>query len=290
MTEPLVSIIIASYNHENFIKDSIQSAIDQTYQNLELIVIDDGSKDGSVAKIREIIPQCEKRFIRFEFRSRANKGLCATINEALEWCEGKYLSPFASDDILLPKKISHQIEIMEKRPDIVALFGNINYIDENNIIKRSESRKSREYSFDDILLNKHIIHACTQLVRSNAIKQVGGYNPAIVIEDLYMLLKLVKIGKIFVDDNIVSNYRLHANNSIKRNTFIYNGCLDVLKEYSEHPLYLRAIYRMVWGYAAALALENKEFSFKVMKNILLISPWSIFSKNFLRYVRNYLLR
>jgi len=82
--QPLVSVVIACYNHEFFVQDSIQSVIDQTYQNIELIIIDDGSKDGSVKKIQEMIPNCQQRFIRFEFRHRLNKGLSATLNEALE--------------------------------------------------------------------------------------------------------------------------------------------------------------------------------------------------------------
>ncbi len=99
--KPLVSVVIPCYNHENFVQDSIQSVIDQTYQNIELIIIDDGSKDGSVEKIQEMIPACQERFVRFEFRHRPNKGLSATLNEALEWCEGEYYSPIASDDIIL---------------------------------------------------------------------------------------------------------------------------------------------------------------------------------------------
>ncbi|MGA6331370.1 glycosyltransferase family 2 protein, partial [Acinetobacter baumannii] len=103
--QPLVSIVIPCYNHANFVQDCIQSVIAQTYQNIELIIIDDGSKDGSVEKIQEFIGECEKRFVRFEFRNRPNKGLSATLNEALEWCQGEYFSAIASDDMMLNDKI-----------------------------------------------------------------------------------------------------------------------------------------------------------------------------------------
>lgn len=76
--QPLVSVVIPCYNHESFVQDSIQSVIDQPYQNIELIIIDDGSKDGSVEKIQEMIPACQERFVRFEFQYRPNKGLSAT--------------------------------------------------------------------------------------------------------------------------------------------------------------------------------------------------------------------
>lgn len=81
--KPLVSVVIPCYNHENYVQECIKSAIEQDYENIELIIIDDGSKDESVNKIQELVPGCEKRFCRFEFRTRPNKGLCKTLNEAL---------------------------------------------------------------------------------------------------------------------------------------------------------------------------------------------------------------
>ena len=112
--QPLVSIVIPSYNHERFIRDSIKSVIDQSYQNIELIIIDDGSTDVSVEKIQELIPLCEKRFTRFEFRHRPNKGLSATLNEALEWAQGEYFSSLASDDIILKDKIKIQTKFLRQ--------------------------------------------------------------------------------------------------------------------------------------------------------------------------------
>ena len=86
---PLVSVVIACYNHENFVQDCIKSVVAQTYDNIELIIIDDGSKDSSVEKISELIDVCQNRFSRFEFRHRSNKGLTATLNEALERRQGE---------------------------------------------------------------------------------------------------------------------------------------------------------------------------------------------------------
>ena len=69
---PLVTVMIPCYNHEKYIKESIQSVIDQTYSRLELIVIDDGSKDNSVQKIEEMRLACEQRFEFFKFIFREN--------------------------------------------------------------------------------------------------------------------------------------------------------------------------------------------------------------------------
>ena len=142
--KPLVSVVIPCYNHEKFVQDCIQSVINQTYENIELIIIDDGSKDGSVEKIQEMIPICKQRFIRFEFRYRPNKGLSATLNEALEWCHGKYFSAIASDDMLLAEKLMVQVPILEADDACKGVFGNMILINDQNeecgeIIKKEKN-------------------------------------------------------------------------------------------------------------------------------------------------------
>src|SRR5690554_1049527 len=112
---PLVSVIVPCYNHEKYVKECIESIIDQDYKNLELIIIDDGSQDRSSEVIKAMTTACEARFVRFSFRSRENRGLCATLNEAVEWAEGEFLSPLASDDVLFPEKVSRQILEFKKR-------------------------------------------------------------------------------------------------------------------------------------------------------------------------------
>ena len=148
--QPLVSVVIPCYNHENYVQDSIQSVINQTYQNIELIIIDDGSKDGSVEKIKEMIPACQESFIRFEFRHRPNKGLSATLNEALEWCEGEFFSPLASDDRYFRNKVLSQVEKISEFDEVIALSSNISYIDETDNFIRNTNNPERIYFFEDI--------------------------------------------------------------------------------------------------------------------------------------------
>lgn len=288
--QPLVSIVIPCYNHENFVQDCIQSVIDQTYENIELIIIDDGSKDHSVERIQKMVQKCKERFVRFEFRSRPNKGLSATLNEAIKWCKGGYFSIIASDDLMIENKTKIQVEYLEDNFNIVAIFGNVNLINDNNEIIKTESYASRFYNFDTILLNKHHINACTQMIRTKAIIDVGGYKAGITIEDLYMWLKLSQYGELYVDQQVFSNYRLHEDNSIKKGEFIYKGCLDVIAEYHYHPLFLKAMKKIIWTYTVYLALSDKNKSKKFLKNILLSNLIDIFSKDFIRYIRNYYFR
>ncbi|MEG0901309.1 MAG: glycosyltransferase family A protein, partial [Clostridia bacterium] len=111
-------VVIPCYNHESFVQDSIQSVIDQSYQNIELIIIDDGSKDGSVEKIKEMLDLCEERFIRFKFISRENRGISVTLNEAIRWSKGEYWAICSSDDFYHYNKIEKQVTLMHNDKNI----------------------------------------------------------------------------------------------------------------------------------------------------------------------------
>ena len=139
----LVSVVIPCYNHARYVKECIKSVIDQDFKNIELIIIDDGSKDASVQVIEEMRGACEARFARFEFIHRENKGVCNTLNQALEWCQGEYYAALASDDVWLTFKLKTQVEYLETHPEVVAVFGGVTLIDEHgNILRKVEKAGS----------------------------------------------------------------------------------------------------------------------------------------------------
>ena len=241
--KPLVSVVIPCYNHEKFVQDCIQSVIDQTYENIELIIIDDGSKDSSVDKIKGMIPLCEERFSRFEFRYRPNKGLSSTLNEGLEWCNGKYFSAIASDDQMIEEKTEIQVDYLEKNDKCAGVFGNVTYIDEDNRAIYNSNLNFKKNTFEDVILFNYIIMAPTQLCRLDLIRKVGQYNVDIKIEDYFMWLKLTENGLYSLDslNNYFTKYRTHSSNTSGQSELMYSERLKVLKYFSYHPLYLKAI-------------------------------------------------
>lgn len=244
--QPLVSVVIPCYNHEQFVQDCIQSVIDQTYQNIELIIIDDGSSDGSVAKIQEMLLLCEDRFQNFEFRHRANKGLSATLNEAIEWCRGRYYSAIASDDMMCVKKTHVQVQYLEANKNCIAVFGGVELIDENSQTLGERLEESKSYTFEEIILNRHDLPASTQLARLNVIKEIGGYNENIKIEDWYMLLKMTEKNDVEVCylKEILCKYRFHDENFSKNMKTMTNQMKLILEDYHEHDLYQAALIRL----------------------------------------------
>lgn len=110
-SQPLVSVIIASYNHEKYIEASIASVAAQTYRNVELLVVDDGSSDGSVELLRGLQAK-----YGFDLRVQQNQGLSRTLNEAIARARGNLIVPFGSDDIMLPQRLEKQVHTCGTSP------------------------------------------------------------------------------------------------------------------------------------------------------------------------------
>lgn len=276
MTEeqPLVSIVIPCYNHAQFVQETIQSVIDQDYENIELIIIDDGSKDNSVEVIQEMIPACEERFVRFEFRYRPNKGLCATLNEALEWCEGEYFSALASDDIALKHKVSFLVNKMES-DCCDAAFGVLRGLSEGKQAVRTVN-KIINHSFDELVFQINIPSAPAAMVKISALREVGGYNENLWIEDWYMWLLLAsKNYKLVTYPEVLTLYRRHESNMTNNLEKMHIGRMEILKEFSCHPLassainkeYLYEARRSAYKYpfrSLQFLIKYKRVDFKVL--------------------------
>lgn len=271
-SQPLVSVVIPCYNHEKFVQDSIQSVIDQTYENIELIIIDDGSQDSSVLKIQAMVEVCEQRFVRFEFRSRPNIGLSATLNEALEWCEGKYFSPIASDDQMLNYKTSIQVKYLETNNESVAVFGGVQLIDENNRKLEKLLSKARSYSFEDIIMHRHDILAPTQMIRKEAIEKVGGYNSKLFIEDWYMWLILSRQANLFNMNEVLTLYRKHDGNSSKDFSQMHFGRFEVLNCFSDSEFYVEAVTNIKWLNTYEELIHIKQNRLKNISKLLILNP------------------
>lgn len=132
---PLISIIVASYNYEQYISQTLDSLINQTYTNFEIIVVDDGSNDNSP----QIIKEYEKKHENlkyFEHESHANKGLSETVKFALEHCSGEYIAFCESDDYWSLDHLEKKVECINKFKDADIIVNPIQFLGDNEVIKR----------------------------------------------------------------------------------------------------------------------------------------------------------
>ncbi len=241
---PQVSIIIACYNHEQYIAACIESAIQQSYPNSELIVIDDGSSDGSLMVISELASQHG-----FYFEGQPNMGLSKTLNKAVALAKGKYVSPVGSDDILVLNKTEKQVAFMEANPDVAVCGGNALNIDADGVIisRRQKFPPYREITFESLFTNSGPgIIAPTAMIRRDVLVKEGGFNPDIPLEDLSMWFKLTQRGYRMVGLNdVLLYYRKHGASTHKNTFYMIESIKKTYDEYRFHPEYDRIMARFL---------------------------------------------
>lgn len=266
--KPLVSVIVSCYNHEKYIEECILSVLNQSYSNIELLVVDDGSSDASVDVINGL-----KEKHNFYFLAQKNKGLTRTLNETIAKSKGEYIVPLGSDDVMLPHRISTQIEYIKDKPEVGICGGNIELIDSDGTLY-PESRQSRDVpfrrmNFEDVFLErKPYVPATTLLIRREALDVVGGFDEDNRLEDLMIELKITKAGY-YIDciPVVLAKYRKHATNTYKNHKFMIKSILDTYARFSDHPDYEYVKYKFLNSMFLKVANRDRELARALLKDI-----------------------
>lgn len=253
MTEqqPLVSIVIPCYNHAQFVQETIQSVIDQDYENIELIIIDDGSNDNSVEVIQEMIPACEERFVRFEFRCRPNKGLSATLNEGMAWSQGSYLGFCSSDDMYHPSKVNSQIKYFLTHKEINYCYTGAFIQDDNNniLVKQTEEINkplTDNITFEDIFTFKQHFPVTGMYKTRFIIEDLKGFDENLSAEDYDINLRIISLTKIGYIPQKLYYYRSPAaiggaRKRLPMRVDVSESHLNTIRKYKDNPAYRAAL-------------------------------------------------
>jgi glycosyltransferase involved in cell wall biosynthesis len=209
-SEPRVSVIIPMYNREDFIVETIRSVLDQTYPNIELIVVDDGSTDDS----RKVLKQFEGKIRVLEHPGKVNRGQSAAINLGIRSSEGRYVAILDSDDLFAPRKIQLQVEYLENHPDIGLVYGNGYYIDEEGEkLYPIYQIGHKEYSRPElVLLDCYINIPSNSLIRRSVLDLVGGFDESMrSAQDHDMAVRLAEVTRFAYLDEVLWYYRRHGS-------------------------------------------------------------------------------
>ncbi|GAB3883897.1 hypothetical protein GCM10028825_08880 [Spirosoma agri] len=188
--KPWVSVICTSYNHEAYVEQALQSVVDQTYPNVELIVIDNGSTDGSADVITRFVSRHPA--VRF-LPNPTNLGLNRAFNQGLALAGGRYIIDLSADDVLLPNRISLQADLFEELAGPYAVvFSNAAYIDEQGTetalhypVDEHGHTRVKVPSGDVFrnILESYFICTPTMMMRRDVLNELGGYDETLSFED-----------------------------------------------------------------------------------------------------------
>lgn len=215
MSTPTISVIMATYNHADFVREAIESVLSQEGVDFEFLIADDGSSD----KTRDVVASIIDPRIKF-FPNTVNRGACVVTNELISMSSGKYIALMNSDDSWVDKdKLSFQVKILEDMPNVGACFGRARFIDVHGVgIDKSslpfgtvfdkDNRNQGQwlrYFYD---FGNCICHP-SMLIRRSCYEDVGLYNNRLrQLPDFDMWIRLIKNYDIFISDRELINFRV----------------------------------------------------------------------------------
>lgn len=206
---PLVTAILVCWNHVRFVRAAVESVLQQTYPNVQLIVFDNGSTDGSRRELEAL-----REEHGFTLVLQENIGLVRTLNCGLEMARGEFVAVLATDDVWLPHKTELQVDYLLSHPDVHLVAGQIESIDaEGRLNPVPTVKRWGEPTFTELMTKGNYVPGPTVMCRVSTLREFGGYDESVRIEDYALVLKLTHMGRrVVVLPDSLTLYRSHGSN------------------------------------------------------------------------------
>ena len=217
----LISIMICCYNSEKYISETIDSIINQTYDNCEMIIINDGSKDNTEKIILNYIQQG----FPITYHSQENKGFAAARNKAIELARGEWIAIIDHDDVCLLDRLEIQATHIRKHPDAKLFFANTVYINEDGDGFRRHFDRFNPCKLDlsagkalnNLLIHANFISSSTVVFNKKAALSIGGLNTEYkYVVDADFCKRMGSRYDFYAGEETVSKWRVHNNQATQK--------------------------------------------------------------------------
>lgn len=234
---PRVSVVMASYNHERFVKEAIQSVLNQSWEDFEIIITDDGSSEETVAKIREIN---DPRIHLFCFEK--NQGACVAMNHCINNANGEYVAVVNSDDVFYEDKLQKQVDFLDNNSKFGAVFGYPLMVDKDGkALKRKryttksifrQPNRTRHEWLRYFFYNGNCLCHPTVLIRKDCYDDIGLYDPRLAqLPDYDFWIRLCFKYEIFLIPEFLIKFRIFFNGQNASG----NSPQKIIRRYNEAP-------------------------------------------------------
>ena len=253
MKEGLVSIITPVYNGEKYISETIESVIKQTYLDWEMIVVDDGSKDGSAA----IVWRYAEKESRITLLQQPNGGSASARNNGIRDANGQYIALLDSDDLWDPDFLKSQLALMKEK-NTICVHGSYRRINENSeeILKAWKAKK--EVTYKQMQMTNHI--AClTGLYDTSKFGKIYLKEELRSIRDDYAYwLDVVKLaGVSYGNQDVLASYRVISSSTTGKKKKLIRAQFYFYYHYQRLGLFKSILYTMYWGILGVLKFSGK---------------------------------
>lgn len=207
---PLVSILLPVYNAGEYLRPSLESIRNQTYSNLEILIINDGSTDGCMETIADVDDP------RIRVLSHENAGRAATLNRGIRELKGEFYATHDADDISLPQRIEKQVEVMLADPDVAAVFTGHEMILSGRVVAPRHGSKSREQCRADVEQFRMPAHDPTGMFRVSGVQGIWYEESLRLAAGLDYILRVGERLPMIVLGDCLYAYRVHGGASTRR--------------------------------------------------------------------------
>lgn len=227
---PKVSVNICCYNSEKFIKETIESVEAQTFNDYEVIIIDDGSKDRTGEIVKSI------KDPRMKYYYQDNKGLSVSRNRAIELSNGEFIAFLDHDDLWEKDKLEKQIALFKSKPDLGLVYSDCYVYNMKNKkkIKYSDLVKFHRGKVIDELFYEDFMPLLMIMIKKEIIKEIGGFNENLQIaEDYDFLVRLAEKYEVDYVPEPLGTYLMHEANSMRKKIRLFEEEIEVLSKYRD---------------------------------------------------------
>ncbi|HEX8354552.1 MAG TPA: glycosyltransferase family 2 protein, partial [Pyrinomonadaceae bacterium] len=228
-----VSVVVPSYNHAPFVAAALRSVFAQTHAPARLLVIDDGSRDGSPRVVEGALKDCP---FPCELIARENRGLCATLNEGLSKTAGDYFAYLGSDDLWLPDFLGARVALLEGRPRAALAYGHAYLVDARGEVVDCTLDWARYADGDAraMLLEETYAPMSPTVVHRRAAVERHGWNERARLEDYELYLRLSADGEFAFDPRVLSAWRRHGSNTSGDFVWMIEARLEAQRNAAPH--------------------------------------------------------
>ena len=231
---PLVSVVIPVYNGERFLRESLESVFAQTFQDYEIVCVDDGSTDGSCALLKQYGG-------RVKLIQQANAGQSAARNAGVQEATGAFVAFLDQDDRWYPSKLAQQVAVLNAEPDVALVHCNYDRMDGDGLVMvvgaALVERASALTSPLGRLIGEALVFPSAMMVRRDVFQRVGGFDPELRgFEDFDLIARLKQQGRFVLLNESGMAYRLHAGG------FTRAGGMGVIRSQERFLIRMRALY------------------------------------------------
>jgi len=242
--KPLVSIVLPAYNAEKFISTTIESVLNQGYNNIEVLIVNDGSTDATEKLI------VSKRDIRIRYFNQENKGVSAARNVGLANMKGDYFCFLDADDVLPPNSLEARLKVFEENPSLTFVDGSVNFMDEE--LKSSLRLYQPDFTGAPIPELLQLSDSCFSslswmIKRTESNTHIRMHENITHGEDLLFYIEHARLGGLYGYTNeVVLHYRQHPHSAMRNLKALEKGywqIYDYIKDWEEFTPELKRIYK-----------------------------------------------